>query len=720
MNVILVGFAAKMVAALDQGIDTHVTKGGPPMIRKRCRGTRGFYLSAMVGLFGATVWLVPSCGGSGKGQTAGSGGTNGGGSGGNGGTGGTLMPPPAKCAGPVQNATAAALDFSNNLLASPSPPGNLTPATAPQIVVFGWDDIESQEGITFVNSLFSTLMNPDGTKARCNLNPNSCYGEGGAPAAGKYTCGDGTLSFARDMVSAPSFDLGNHTIDHLEGTQLAPGWSGIPDKYRNKMTFGWMFDANGNGPGLIMDQQTWVDVMMANDAEMKVLYGMGKTLGIGGFRAPRLEINDQGLNAIKAVGYQYDENLEEVLPENYTDAAVTTDTAGKKGFNWIPWPYTLDNGSPGIWYQQQGNDKAYVMSYPTGIWEIPVYQLYVPDQGGLGKAIADAMIASDKPTNCMFPDYVAMDQRSHCYLQPGELNPGDVIKEVTAFDFNTFIYSRMTAAQWLAVMKHTFLMRYYGNRAPLTYGAHPVQYTAPYDSYTLSMQGNNYGYRDVLKYTTYLARQQATRDFVNWIKQDATLSRDTYFLSAAQMAAYMKAPFDKTGAKAGADTVGTPDSNGVFSRLTWTAHGAGLNAVDGNTADITFTVPTADAGVSIVAGVTAGSLKNLSHIDVKYTTDVPFRIRLLTSDGSPSVTVLLAGVGGDRTARIRVKDFAPAVETDSTKVASMALVGADYMAKVTGIGFESAANAATGAKPFKTHIDQLTLHGADTAALCSP
>ncbi len=197
-------------------------------------------------------------------------------------------------------------------------------------------------------------------------------------------------------------------------------------------------------------------------------------------------------------------------------------------------------------------------------------------------------------------------------------------------------------------------------------------------------------------------------------------SKDTYFLSAAQMAAYMKAPFDKAGKPATADAVATPDSNGVFKRLTWVSRGATIAATDGNTADVTFPVSTAAAApVSVVAGVVAGSLKTLSHIDIKYTSDVPFRVRLLTSDGAPSMAVLLAGVGGDRTARIRVKDFAPGPEATAQQVTAAGLITGDYMAKVTGIAFESAATAVTGAKAFKTHIDQLTLHGADTATLCT-
>src|SRR5438270_370501 len=82
----------------------------------------------------------------------------------------------------------------------------------------------------------------------------------------------------------------------------------------------------------------------ANHAELKHLF---KVSAIQGFRAPRLEVNDNGLNALKAIGYQYDENLEEILPEGQVDAAIAVDTDGKKGFNWVPWPYTLDNGSPG-------------------------------------------------------------------------------------------------------------------------------------------------------------------------------------------------------------------------------------------------------------------------------------------------------------------------------------------------------------------------------------
>src|SRR5260370_17270589 len=123
--------------------------------------------------------------------------------------------------------------------------------------------------------------------------------------------------------------------------------------------------------------------------------------------------------------------------------------------------------------------------------------VYVPTTNNLGKAIADSMLKSDAPTNCTFPTGTAADQMKHCYLADGELSPGDTVKEITAFDFNTFIYSRMTVDQWLASMKHTFLLRYYGNRAPMTYGPHPVDYTDPYPRSTPPIQATTTGSRYV-------------------------------------------------------------------------------------------------------------------------------------------------------------------------------------------------------------------------------
>jgi hypothetical protein len=672
-----------------------------------------FSVSLAIVFLGAAALAFPACNSSSDQGGVGGGGAGGAGTGGGGGGGGGGTIPPPTCAGEATDAPAQPLDFANNTIASPAAPGNLTPANAPQIVVFGWDDVENDAGIAFVNQLLASVTNPDGTKASCTLNPNACYAEGwNNPTPGAYVCGNGTLANVRGDVTSAGFDIGNHTVDHLESTST---WSGIPAAFKDPTTNGWLYSSDGAGPGIALDQMSWQAVLGANDAELKNLF---KVTSIQGFRAPRLELNDNGLNALKAIGYQYDETLEEVLPDGQVDAAIAVDTGAKKGFNWVTWPYTLDNGSPGIWTQQVTGDKKWVTNFPNGLWEVPVYQVYVPTKDGLGKTIADRMMASDK--SCTFPPGTPADQMKHCFLSDGELNPGDSVKEVTAFDFNTFIYSRMQPAQWLTILKHTFLMRYYGNRAPLTYGAHPIEYTDPYDSYTLAVQGNNYGYRDVLTYNKYPERQQAMKDFLQWIKQDPALSKDTYFLSARQMVEYMKHPFDKTGAKVAPDAVASPDSNALFSRLTWAGAGATIKVVDGNKADIVFDVKAVDDDpVSVKAGIKPGALTGVSHIDIKYSTEVPFRIRLLTASGPISTTVLLAGTGGDRVARIRVKDFFPGPEATASEVGGAGLVDGEYMAKVSGIAFESAATAVSGAKSFNTHIQQITLHGVSSNDLCT-
>ena len=619
-------------------------------------------------------------------------------------------PPPVDC-GEADDADADELEFSDNVIASPAPPGKLTPENAPQIVVIGWDDVESVEGVTFVNSLLGDIENPNGKKANTNLNPNSCYIRGWA--GGGYGCGMGDLAQQKSLVTQHKFSIANHTVDHLESNST---WDGIPSDFKDPDTGSWKQTDDGYGPGVAMDVDTWKQVLMANDKELKELLGISKILG---FRAPRLELNDSGLKALREINYDYDMTLEELLPENYVDAAVGVDAKGGDGFNWVPWPYTLDNGSQGIWMQQLWGDKGYVTDFPSGLWEIPVYMLYIEEESGLGKDIVATMLKSD--TSCTFPDGTPEDEQKHCFLSDGELNEGDTMKEITAFDFNTFVYSRLTGDQWLEIMKYTFLSRFHGNRAPLTYGTHPIEYTPIYDSATLATQANNFGYRDVLDYNTAESRKKSMQDFVNWIKNDPELSKETYFMSAEQLVEYMRKPFDKDGNDVGDEEVASPASNGVFKRLGWKGENGGkIDVSDGNSADIEFDVSDVEGDPArVAAGIQEGALKGVSHIDIKYETEVPFRVRLMTGDGLVSTTVLLAAVGGERTARIRVKDFAPGLEASASEVRKAKLVDDDYLEKVVGIAFESAATGVTGKGTFKTEIKQITLHGTSTENLCN-
>jgi hypothetical protein len=621
-------------------------------------------------------------------------------------------PPDQMCAGPASEAAAAALDFTNNVFASPAPPGNSDPTDAPQVVVIGFDDIENTEGVTFMNTLLGSITNPDGKKAGFGINPNACYA-----GSALYQCGDGSLNSNQGLVTMNNPEMGNHTLDHLEQNS---SWNGIPAQYKDMTGLGgWAFK-NGNGPGTYIDQATWANLIKVNDGALKNVYGQQT---ITGFRAPRLEINDNGLQAIKAAGYAYDQNLEEILPESHALGASMVDTANNKGFYAIPWPYTLDNGSNGIWQQQTYTpaDKTWVTNYPAGLWEIPVYQLYVPPDVGI--AVTNQMLQADQAcsADCMnnYGTPGTMGMMGHCFLSDGEAVKGTPQTEITSYDFNLFIEDRMHEDQWLAAMKHTFIMRFYGNRAPLTYGAHPMQYTSIYENAVLTL-GVNCGYADVPMYSTYMDRQAAMLAFRDWIRQDPVFSKQTYFWSPSQLLAYLAHPYSiKTGKPIAPDAIASPDSNGLFTRLTWDqTDNATIKVNSGNSADIVFNPMTSDAVTTIQAGIVAGSLTNLSHIDIKYSTEVPFRIRLRTADGTQESTVLLGGVGGVRTARIRAKDFFPAPDALATEAVNATIVNSAYLSKIVGISFESASTTATGAKAFNTHILQMTLHGVSTANLC--
>ena len=557
----------------------------------------------------------------------------------------------------------------------------------------------------YVNDLLGGITNPDGSKAGTNLNPNPCYGTGWNQTV-EYVCGDGTMAQAKGSITENGFDIGNHTVDHLESNS---GWDGIPADRKDPDMGGWQYDENGMGPGVSMDQTLWKSLLSAADSLLKSVY---PGVNVTGFRAPRLELNDHGLKAVKEMGYQYDMNLEEILLQNMLDAAVSLDGSKGEGFNWVNWPYTLDNGSPGIWNQQTGGDKEWVVDYPKGLWEIPVYMLYLSEASGMGKVIADRMLASDKA--CTFPADHPEDQKDHCFLSDGELEPGDTIKQVTSFDFNTFIYSRFTKEDWVAAMKNTFLLRYHGNRAPLTFGTHPIQYTESYDTGTLG-QANNFGFKDVLDYTKFPDRQAARKEFVTWAQSN--YKDEVFFVSAKQLADFMKAPYDIKGNAVDKDAVAEPAANGLFNRLGWKGDGASIKVEDGNTADVTFEVKDVYESVTLQAGIEAGSLKGVSHIDIEYETDVPFRIRLYSND-KPAVSVLLAGVGGTRTARIRMKDFVVDAWADPADIAKMPLVDQAYLESVSGMAIESGATGVTGTGTFTVKIKQITLHGVATKDLC--
>jgi len=589
------------------------------------------------------------------------------------------------------------IDFSDNLLASPMPPGDLQPQNAPQIIVFGWDDCmftgdhpddlsqSNDNGMAFIEAAFASRTNPDGSAVHTSFYENGAYlpnNEVGGPWGSETQY---TLAAGQSLL-ALGFELGNHTFDHLE---INGTWGQIHPDWDEGTLGGWT-----DGAGTLMDYAAWSSPVIGfNDTFLKQAYGLQQLYG---FRAPRLEINDHGLNAIKDAGYLYDLNMEEGHQWEYVTAAVRPG-ADSRGFNWVVWPHTLDNGSPGAWQSQDFGEKDYLVDYPRGLWESPVYMLYVPDNG-LQQTIANRMRTE-----------ITMEDTSWI---------GTHVREITAFDFNTFLYARLTRGEWVEVMKYNFLLRYNGNRAPLTFGAHPAEFSARYDTAVLQQPGNE-DFLDVLNYNTYQDRKDAVIEFLDWVQTH--YGDDTWILSNKELIEYMDAPFDKDGNAVSPDTLATPTCNAPFDLLpAWTVDAdalgsdATIDVVDGNSVDITFTVGTnnVDAGdyawVDVATYFQAGALAGVSHIDVIYEAEAPFRLRLLPDSG-PSMQVLLAGGPGERKARVRVKDFRPDPYADASNIDSAEPVDDAFMADVVGLAIENASTRDN--VTYDVQIKRMVIHG---------
>ena len=141
-----------------------------------------------------------------------------------------------------------------------------------------------------------------------------------------------------------------------------------------------------------------------------------------------------------------------------------------------------------------------------------------------------------------------------------------------------------------------------------------------------------------------------------------------------------------------------------------------VDVTDGNTMTVEFKVaPNDDANekyafIDATSIFAPGALRGVSHFDILYESDSPFRVRLIPENESDtSMQVLLAGTGGERVARVRIKDFRPDNYTDPNKIASAGFVDQAYLEKVIGISIEAAPT--TGQRDFTVKIKRIVSHG---------
>jgi hypothetical protein len=413
-----------------------------------------------------------------------------------------------------------------------------------------------------------------------------------------------------------------------------------------------------------------------------------------------LEINDAGLQAVMEKGYAYDCNMIEGQQNNYVEAAVTSGQDAK-GFGWVMWPYTLDNGSPGTWQVHDFGEAAYMINMPAGLWEIPVYVLYIPDDNGLQKAISDRMKKE-------------ITEEDTSWIP-------DVTTSIESYDFNTFLYARVTKEEWLTIMKYNFLLRYNGNRAPMTYGGHPEEFSWRYDNVVLN-QDNNKDFLDVLNYNKYTDRKAAMKEFLDWVTTN--YGKDVWFMSHQQLVDYMKAPKDVDGNTLEFKELATPSTMKFFNNVNLTGHQDDLGSkieftLNGSSLEMNFTIGTNDETNNkwTSAGVTAqfnkGALKNVSHIAVVYESEDDLRIMLIPESGSALIgtQVLLGGIGGERTALIRIEDFRPMPYEDTAAILGQSIIDSDYLSTIDQIGFES--GHTKGDHSFKATIKAIEFFGLD-------
>jgi hypothetical protein len=231
---------------------------------------------------------------------------------------------------------------------------------------------------------------------------------------GKYICGSGTLVGVKSKMTEAKFDMGNHTVDHLESNS---SWKGIPAPYKSD-SGGWKFSADGVGPGIAMDQPTWEKILKVNDAELKELYG--PSINLKGFRAPRLELNDNGLKALSAIS-AIRWRRSRALAGGLHRRAIGIDTRARNracpGFRGRTRSTTALSRLESAGLRRQ----AVPRHSPRGFWEVPVYQAYLPTKGRY-RQDGRRQHAADK--DCVFPGNAAGRARARCYLSEGELKAG--------------------------------------------------------------------------------------------------------------------------------------------------------------------------------------------------------------------------------------------------------------------------------------------------------
>ncbi|MEN8905015.1 MAG: polysaccharide deacetylase family protein [Clostridiales bacterium] len=290
---------------------------------------------------------------------------------------------------------------------SQDPPKGLKAKAIPQFIVFGFDDNYDVKGMEAIIRLFKNYKNPKGnnnTLTFDEINIRATFYN-----TVKFVDLNNELKNTWKKAYLEGFEIGNHTYSHQ----------------------------NGSGK----NYKEYNDEIIKSEEILKSF--LGEDFKSSGFRAPFLSYNQEGLQAIKDFGFEYDCSI----PEGDQDGVD-----GSKCY----WPYTLDNGSPCNEYANiYWNDP--LVTGVKGLWEIPAYSHTVPDDNkcekyGIEKGLRNRMYKASKDFD----------------IETGK---------VSGMEWNVIDKFKASKKEYTAILKYSLDLRMNGNKSPLTVGVHSNYYS---------------------------------------------------------------------------------------------------------------------------------------------------------------------------------------------------------------------------------------------------
>lgn len=493
----------------------------------------------------------------------------------------------------------------------------------------------------------------------------------------------GIINNSMKALKAAGHELGNHTLDHMEINVTSN--KGLPEKYMkfgSENYFGTTGDHKGwmEKAGTKMSQMAWDSVLARAEKSLKLI-DCNENIG---FRAPRLEINSNGLNALKERGYLYDCSYEEGSQPNFTAARSL-------------WPYTSCNGSPSNAFSGDWGKPG--TNYPKGLWLMNTPHLEIPT------TIIDGVITNWKSTK--------MGKDDPSYVESIKND-----RKVIAYDFNTLVMMGMTKEHFVEMLKFNFDQRYNSNRAPLLLGLHCDYFSPMYDEETLLSDPL---YDDVLKFNNHQDRKDAMEEFLEYVtkKQNVKVVTMQELVQWMQENSNETIPSEKDDKALG---IGSWDTTYVKNATVDFNASADALEIEWKLGQCTNHTTWEDWPEANVGAYNFKAMEGVTHFEIEYASEKPFYFSIETGEGDDSRSFkTLIGHADYSKARlsgpIPVRDFEPDFYDETAWVDdwNKDFQGLELDAKkITGFAFGHGAKGCENkAITYKTKITKLIAYGAE-------